>query len=250
MNAIVLAGAPNKGALRQISPAQYEAEIEIAGRPMLDYVVLALERVQSINQIVIVGYKSMLSTNGFNGKNIVFVKPGSSVIESLENGINTLNSKEPVLILTSDIPLISKEALEDFLNRCNSQSGEIYYSFVPKTINDQKYPGFQRTYVRLKEGTFTGGNLVLLSPEIIREKLNILSKAVALRKKPLKLCRMLGFWHLCKLLFGILTIKEIQDRAAAVLGVKAIGVVSPYPEVGIDVDKPSDLKLAREVLTK
>lgn len=250
MNAIVLAGAPNKGALRQISPAQYEAEIEIAGRPMLDYVVLALERVQSINQIVIVGYESMLSTNGFNGKHLMFVKPGPSVIESLENGINALTSREPVLILTSDIPLITKEALEDFLNRCHRQSGDIYYSFVPKTINDQKYPGVQRTYVRLKEGTFTGGNLVLLSPEIIRDKLTTLTKAAALRKKPLKLCRMLGWWYLCKLIFGILTIKEIEGRVAEVLGIKAVGIVSPYPEVGIDVDKPSDLKLAREVLTK
>lgn len=250
MNAIVLAGAPNKGALRQISPAQYEAEIEIAGRPMLDYVVLALERVQSINQIVIVGYESMLSTNGFNGKRIIFVKPGPSVIESLGNGINALTSREPVLILTSDIPLITKEALEDFLKRCTSQSGDIYYSFVPKNINDQKYPGVQRTYVRLKEGIFTGGNLVLLSPEIIREKLTTLTKAVALRKKPLKLCRMLGWWYLCKLIFGILTIKEIEGRVAEVLGIKAVGIISPYPEVGIDVDKPSDLKLAREVLTK
>ncbi len=250
MNAIVLAGAPNKGALRQISPAQYEAEIEIAGRPMLDYVVLALERVQSINRIVIVGYKSMLSTNGFDSERFVFVQPGSSVIESLENGINVLTLGEPVLILTSDIPLITKEALEDFLNRCGSQSGDIFYSFVPKTINDQKYPGVQRTYVRLKEGTFTGGNLVLLSPEIISEKLTTLTQAVALRKKPLTLCRMLGWRYLWKLLFGILTIKEIEGRVAEVLGVKAVGIVSSYPEVGIDVDKPSDLKLAREVLAK
>lgn len=250
MNAIVLAGALNKGLLRQVSPAQYEAEIEIAGRPMLDYVVLALERVQSINQIVIVGYESMLSHNSTHGKRISFVNPGSSIIESLENGISVLTPEEPVLILTSDIPLITKEALEDFLERCNSQSGDIYYSFVPKTINDQKYPGVQRTYVRLKEGTFTGGNLVLLSPDLIREKLTILMKAVALRKKPLQLCRMLGWWYLCKLLWGALTIKEIEGRVAEVLGVRAVGVVSPYPEVGIDVDKPSDLKLAQKVLTK
>ncbi len=249
MNAIVLAGAPNKGSLRQISPAQYEAEIEIAGRPMLDYVVLALERVQSIDQIVIVGCESMLS-NKISGESLIFVKPGSSVLESLENGISGLTVKEPVLILTSDIPLITKEALEDFLNRCHQQSGDIYYSFVPKTINDQKYPGVQRTYVRLKEGTFTGGNLVLLSPEIIHEKFSTLTKAVALRKRPLKLCGMLGWWYLCKLLLGILTIKEIEDRVNEVLGVKAVGIVSPYPEVGIDVDKPSDLKLAQEVLTK
>lgn len=250
MNAIVLAGAPNKGSLRQASPAQYEAEIEIAGRPMLDYVVMALERVQSIKKIVIVGSESMLSNSRFRGERFIFAKPGSSVVESLENGVSALTDREPVLILTSDIPLITQEALEDFLNRCHHQSGDIYYSFVPKTINDQKYPHVQRTYVRLKEGTFTGGNLVLLSPEIIHEKLTTLTKAIALRKKPIKLCGMLGWWYLCKLLFGALTIKEIEDRVAEVLGVKAVGIVSPYPEVGIDVDKPSDLQLAREVLTK
>lgn len=250
MNAIVLAGALNKGSLRQVSPAQYEAEIEIAGRPMLDYVVLALARVQSIKKIVIVGSESMLSISKSNGEHLIFVKPGSSVVESLENGISALTDREPVLILTSDIPLITKEALEDFLNRCHNQPGDIFYSFVSKAINEQKYPGVQRTYVRLKEGTFTGGNLVLLSPEVIHDKLTILTKAVALRKKPIKLCGLLGWWYLCKLLFGALTIKEIESRVAEVLGVKAVGIVSPYPEVGIDVDKPSDLQLAKEVLTK
>lgn len=250
MNSIVLAGAPNKGPLREISPAQYEAEIEIAGRPMLDYVVLALEKVRSIKKIVIVGSESMLSNSKSNTQQLTFVKPGHSVVESLENGINALNLNEPVLILTSDIPLITKEALEDFLNQCQNRPGDLYYSFVPKAINEQKYPGVQRTYVRLKEGTFTGGNLALLSPEIIYNRFSTLKKAAALRKKPLKLCGMLGWWYICKLILGVLTIREIENRVTKVLGIKAVGIVSSYPEVGIDVDKPSDLKLAREVLAK
>ncbi|NLW48954.1 MAG: NTP transferase domain-containing protein [Firmicutes bacterium] len=250
MNAIILAGAPNKGPLRQVSPAQYEAEIEIAGRPMLDYVVLALERVQSIKKIVIVGSESMLSNHQANPRQFTFIKPGPTMIESLENGIRVLNEREPVLVLTSDIPLITKEALEDFLNLCRAREGEIYYSFVPKTVNDQKYPGVQRTYVRLKEGTFTGGNLVLFSPEVVNDKFNTLKKAIALRKKPFKLCAMLGWLYIFKLLFGVLTIKEIENRVTEIFGMKAVGIVSLYPEVGIDVDKPSDLKLAREVLTK
>lgn len=250
MNAIILAGAPNKGQLRQVSPAQYEAEIEIAGRPMLDYVVLALERVQSIKKIVIVGSESMLSNSKSKTDQIIFVEPGPSVIDSLENGIGVLKEREPILILTSDIPLITKEALEDFLNRCSDKTGDIYYSFVPKTVNDQKYPGVQRTYVRLKEGVFTGGNLVLLSPEIIHDKFTTLKRAVALRKKPLKLCGLLGWLYIIKLIFGVLTIKEIENRVAEIFGINAVGIISFYPEVGIDVDKPSDLKLVREVLTK
>lgn len=249
MNAIVLAGALNKRWLRQVSPAQYEAEIEIAGRPMLEYVVLALERVQRIKRIVIVGSEKMLA-NKTDEARFIFVEPGPSIVESLESGINALTTPEPVLVLTSDIPLITKEALEDFLNRCDSQSGDLFYSFVPKTVNDQKYPGVQRTYVRLKEGVFTGGNIVLLSPKVIREKKEMLIKAVTLRKKPLKLCGLLGWWYVLKFFSGTLTVKEIEERVSEALGVKAVGIISPYPEVGIDVDKPSDLRLAREILAK
>jgi GTP:adenosylcobinamide-phosphate guanylyltransferase len=247
MDAVVLAGALNDGPLRSVSPAKYEAEIEIAGKPMVDYVVSALRQVPTIERIVLVGHESAVLDQV---RNMVFqiVPPGDSLIDSLINGLNRLQSKEPVLVATSDIPLITREAVEDFLKRCEALEGDLFYSFVSKRDNDIKYPGVQRTYVQLSEGTFTGGNLALLSPPIVRDRSGMLKRAASLRKKPVQLCSMLGWRYLWKLVRGPLTIGEIEKRVSVALQFKAIGVVSPYPEVGIDVDKPSDFELANRVL--
>ncbi|MGE5582122.1 MAG: NTP transferase domain-containing protein [Bacillota bacterium] len=249
MDAVILAGGLNSGPLRHISEAYYEAEIEIAGRPMLDYVILALKNVAAINRIVVVGSEAMLSEEIKKSIDLA-IKPGDSLIDSLLNGLDSLETDEPVLVLTSDIPLITREAVEDFLSRCQRRKGDVYYSFVSKELNEKKYPGVQRTYVKLKEGTFTGGNLVLLSPRFVKDNRDLLIKAASLRKKPLQLGRMLGWRCLYRFLLGKLTIPEIEERVAKIFNINAVGVVSPYPEVGIDVDKPSDLKLAKEVLSK
>ncbi len=247
MDALVLAGGLNSGSLRKVSEAQYEAEIEVAGRPMVDYVIAALQRVPVITRIIVVCGESVLSET--LKEKVTLVKPGKTLIDSLNNGLKTLNTEEPVLVLTSDIPLITKEALEDFLNRCRQREADVYYSVVPKDANERKYPGVQRTYVRLSEGTFTGGNLVLLSPRVIQNHMDVLNKAVSYRKKPLQLCLMVGWKFLYYLFTGKLTIKQIEARVAKMLKIKAAGIITPYPEVGIDVDKPSDLWLVNEVLS-
>lgn len=249
MNAIILAGAVNSGALRKVSQEQYEAEIKIAGRSMLDYVLQALRSISSVQRIIVVGPQSLISAD-MHDQNCSIVECGDSWEDSLMNGLNALKSEGPVLLVTSDIPLITKDALEDFLRRCRSRKADVYYSFVSKDVNEKKYPGVQRTYVKLREGVFTGGNLALILPKVIRENFEMFKKASAMRKKPIQLCSLLGWKCLIKLVCGRLSIREIEERVAKKFHFTAVGVASPYPEVGIDVDKPSDLKLAREVLSK
>lgn len=247
MDALILGGGLNSGSLRKISCAYYEAEIKIAGRPMIDYVISALSRVPAISRITVVCDESVLP-EVIKKKVTFIIQPGKTLLASLNNGLKTLDTEEPILVLTSDIPLINKEALEDFLQRCKQREADVYYSFVPKEVNDQKYPGVHRTYIKLREGIFTGGNVVLLSPWVIRNQMDILNKAILLRKKPLQLCGMLGWKYLFYLLVGRLTLQQIEEQVAKILKIKAVGVLSAFPEVGIDVDKPSDFQLVSEVL--
>ncbi|HBR33284.1 MAG TPA: hypothetical protein DD734_01515, partial [Firmicutes bacterium] len=65
-----------------------------------------------------------------------------------------------------------------------------------------------------------------------------------------QLSRLLGFKFLVKLLTGRLKVAEIEARVEEILGMKGAGVLSLYPEIGVDVDKPSDLALARALLTE
>ena len=64
---------------------------------------------------------------------------------------------------------------------------------------------------------------------------------MALRKRPLALARRVGGDGLLKLLLGRLSLAEVEARAQRILGVEARALVTPYPEVGVDVDREEDL---------
>ena len=247
MDAVILGGAVNSGSLKKSAAARYEAQIEITGRPMIDFVVAALDKLENIDRVV-VGVADEVAA-GLRGKKIwKVVPPRPAMVESLHRALSLVGGGGHVLVLTSDIPLITAEALRDFLEQCRKREADIYYSLVPRRVIEERFSGVQRTYVRLKDGTFTGGNVVLLNPEAVLACSHYLRQAVQLRKHPVKLCRLLGIKFFLKFLGGRLTVAEVEVRVEELIKLKGAGVVSLYPEIGIDVDKPSDLQFARAVL--
>lgn len=83
---------------------------------------------------------------------------------------------------------------------------------------------------------------------VVEDCLAVAKKLVARRKNPLALARLFGLGLAWKFLNGRLSIREAEDRFAGMLGITGRAVISPFAEVGVDVDKPSDLKLAEEFL--
>lgn len=247
VEAIVLAGASNSGALGSVSDASHEALILLEGRPMIHYVLDALRSAPSIARILVVGPVAFLEKYG-GLEGVELHESGSSMVENLQIGIERLKPSGPVLVVTSDIPLLTAEAIEDFVHRCEEVQADIYYPIVSRDVNEARFPGVKRTYVHLKEGVFTGGNMVLIKPEIVASCREMIAKAVAMRKNPVQLSRLLGFAFILKLLLNRLTLREIEERVRIILGFRGVAVISPYPEVGIDVDKPEDLQLVEAVL--
>lgn len=247
MDAVILAGAKNDGALRSVSNSPYEADIPLAGRPLLDYAVQPLTGVRGVERIVVVGPGEILSAD-LRDKVWRIVPCGASMVENLRLGLAALATKEKVLLLTADLPLLTAEAIEDFLERCRAREADVYYPIVERGPIEQRFPGVRRTYATLREGTFTGGNIVLLAPDAVTKHFATIERAVALRKSPLQLARLLGLVFLGKLLIGRLSIGEVEQRIEKKLGLRGAAVVTPYAEIGIDVDKPSDLALVQQVL--
>jgi hypothetical protein len=69
-----------------------------------------------------------------------------------------------------------------------------------------------------------------------------------MRKNPLALGSLLGLPIILKYLFGRLSIADVEKRAWDKLALVGRGVIVPYAEIGVDVDKPSDLELALQML--
>lgn len=250
IDAVILAGSTNEGRLRDCSGETFEAMVEIAERPMVTYVFDVLKKSRSINKIVVAGPNDQMSRL-FGDIDQVFLAPGGKTpIDSLMNALEVLNPQGNVLVATCDIPLLTIDSVADFLKRCSKKQADVYYPIIPKDVNDRLYPGVKRTYIRFKEGTFTGGNLFLINPKIAKKSAQKARAFVENRKSPLALARLVGWKFLVRFLFRAVTLREAEVTVSRIFGIKGAVVISPFPEVGIDVDKPSDLALVRKKISQ
>jgi len=219
--------------------------LPIGKRPMVAWVVAALKAAPSIRRLVVAGPPELATVLS---PEVTLVAAGKTTVESALNGAAAFPAAEWLLMVTADIPLLKPEAVEDFLQRCRQRAADFYYPIVSRAASEENYPGVRRTYVHLRDGTFTGGNMVLIKVSALNACARQGQELVRLRKSPLALSRLIGLKFILKFLTRQLTIAEAEERFSYLLGARGAGVITPYPEIGIDVDKESDLELARRAL--
>ncbi len=242
MRSIVLAGQENRGALLHASKERYEAEIRVAGRPMVDYVLDALWGAQGIDEIVLVAPDSIRRPK------TIGARVEGDIIANLVSGIEALPSlSNLVLVVTSDVPLLTPGMIDQFLDQA-PVGVDVVYPIIDKALTQNKFPDTQRTYVKLRDGSFTGGNIFLINPAKFLEIQNDIKVLLDHRKSPIRLARDIGIMTLIRLIMGSLTISAAERRVGALLNIQGRALIFPYPEVGVDVDKPQDLDLVESVL--
>ena len=250
LDALVLAAADNTGPLKDASTEAWEALIPIGGRPMIAYVVGALAKAGRVGRIICVGPPAVVqAAEAMAPGRVTGVQPADDLLGNLERGLAQAESPY-VLVVTSDIPLLKAHMVDDFVRRCE-QDGEaldVWYAVVERGAGEQAYPGVRRTWVKLRDGTFTGGNLLVVVRDIVKRTRRLLGPTLEGRKNPMALARLLGPAAMVRFLAGQLSIADVERRVGAMLGVRGKAVMTPYVEIGIDVDKPDDLELARRFL--
>lgn len=247
VNALVLAGRAASDALRDYAAARCKALVDINGKPMIQYVIDGLSASARVERVLVVGPRADLAA-AISGSKVQLADDGDGIVENIRIGARLLPSDQPILIAGSDIPLLTAEVVDAFLDMCQQRQADLYYPIVERSVSERKYPLVRRTYVTLREGVFTGGNIFLIAPWIVEPVAPKAAAFIARRKSPLQLSRMLGFGFVLRLLLKQLTIAELEARIGALWGVRGAAVIFPLPEVGIDVDKPDDLQLVRAVL--
>ena len=100
----------------------------------------------------------------------------------------------------------------------------------------------KRTYLRLTNGMFTGGNLVLVRPDALLRQRDLVRRTYAARKQPLRLAAMLGWGVLWRLLCRRLSVADAAAAVSRLLGVRSQAVITEHAELGADVDHVSDLE--------
>lgn len=240
INAIVLAGDSKNEAVKD--GVNNKSFLTIRGKWMVEYVVEAIRLSPYIDKISIVGPVKKLERK-LGEKVDYYVEERGDIFDNLEAGLEPFDKNGYVLVATSDIPMIREEIVNDFIRRCDDIKADLCYPIVEKHVNDDKYPGFHRTYVKMREGIFTGGNIFYVNAGIIKPCAEFARKVIAYRKKPWKTGKLLGIRFLIMLLTGMLSISSVEERIWQLLNIRAVAIISPFPELANDLDKSSDLEM-------
>ncbi|GAH12951.1 unnamed protein product, partial [marine sediment metagenome] len=189
-----------KGPLEIAEKVDNKALIILDGMPMINYVVDALHNSENIDQILVVGPKKEL--HQYIGKKVKeILNPGDSILENMEIGLNYFSSDDNLLLLTSDIPLITSEAIDEFLRICTKRKASIGYPVITKENIIKKYPETERTYIKMKEGVFCGGNIVFFKPDVFFQNKKLIKELFDNRKATWKYAKILGLKFILKFLF-------------------------------------------------
>ena len=243
-NAVVLGGGDAGDPFPAAHGASVKALIELEGKPMGLWVLEALRGSNRVGRVAYVGPLTLEMRALVD----VAVAQRGGLLDNLGAGVEALGAQARVLVVTADVPLMTGAMLQGVLDAAPDAS--LVYPVVRREECEAQFPGVRRTYARLADGSFTGGNVFLLDPRLIHQFLPRLRALLALRKKPVALAREIGVGVLVKLLLGRLRIAELETRVSAILGVPARALVTPHAAVGTDVDQEEDLTLARTVLAQ
>lgn len=240
VNAVILAGDCEDN-------GNSKALIKISSKYMVEYVIESLRDSGCVERILIVGNEALKEKIGDKVDEFILAR-GDILDNAMAAFDSAVRNEMPFIICTSDIPMVKGEAIRDFVEKCQVRNLEFGYPIIDKRLNDLKYPTVKRTYVKMKGGTYTGGNVLYIKPQAVNvfgEKARLI---VQNRKNPLRMGRVLGFTFLIRLFMGRLSIMSVEKKLYKKFKLRFGAVITQYPEIGNDVDKPSDFEFVKNYI--
>jgi GTP:adenosylcobinamide-phosphate guanylyltransferase len=250
LTAVVLAGGLNDAAMKAATGVDNRAMVELMPqKTMLDLVVEALAGAAMIGDIIVVG-------NVPSSPNYIQEPAQPTFLQNLVKGVGSVRTANtPVLVVTSDIPFITPAAIDDFVNKALSTGADFCYPIISMSNYREHYANLKRTTLKIAEGEFTGGNIMLVNPDYILQHQTTIFAAYAARKDVLKLGMMLG-WSLVtrivlsRIWHNALDLTTLEKGVSRLLGheAKAKAIITDYASLGTDIDKPEDVSEAKRLL--
>ena len=254
MDAIITAGGIPRpeDPLYTYSHGDSKALIDVAGKPMIQWVLEALGDAKKVDNVIIVGLspKSGVTCK----KPIHYVSNQGRMLANIVAGVNKaleINKRNKyVLVVSSDIPALKAEMVDWLIDTCMETKDDLYYGVCPKDVMEARFPGSKRTYTHLKDMDVCGADMNLTHVRMTTEHLDMWESLIGSRKSPLKQASIIGFGTLLALFTRRLTLDDAVRRVCDRIGIKGRAIVWPYAEPCMDIDKPSQLELLREDLAR
>jgi YihY family inner membrane protein len=253
VNAVIIAGGRIAPEFAEAVGSDSKGLIELLGKPSVEYVVEALREVPLVEKIALVGppfYREQPVAQMVD----CVVDEGGNITENLLRAIERLGMEREVLMLTSDMPLVTPEALNDFLSRC-PEDADGCYPMTRRKPTVELFPNRLFVYLPLQEGWITHTCIALFRPQTLIENRPFVERFVARRKRLWRAASTLGLGFVLRFLLSWqipllrYSMADIAAKLQRITGTrKLVGIIIEYPEVALDIDRVSDVAFIDEYL--
>lgn len=246
--ALVLAGSRGEpDALSAYAGVSHKGLIELGGATLLERVVTALSQAGASHIGVSTADGAVIAlTEKIKVAATLEALPASpSPSLSVRQGAEALGL--PLLVTTVDHALLQPEWVIRFLADI-PEDADVAALLAPEAAVTAAAPQTQRSYMRFADGRYSGCNLFYLRNARALGVIDLWRHIEMHRKQPWKIAAMLGPAMLLGYLTGRLTLDQAVARLGAKAAVTAAAVRTPYGLAAVDVDKPADLDLVRQIV--
>lgn len=254
MDAIVVAGGIPlpEDPLYPYTQGNSKALLDIAGKPMVQWVLDALSGAKSIENVILLGLSAKSGVHC--EKPLYFISNQGRMLANIVAGIEKSQELNPdnayVMVVSSDVPAIKAGMIDWLAETCLQTHDDLYYGVVPREVMEARYPNSKRTFTRLKGIEVCGADINVVHVSMAEDEyLDTWQQIIGNRKNPLLQARVIGLDTLFQILFRQLTIQDIIERVMARIGVRGRAIIWEHAEAGMDVDKPHQLELLRADMT-
>jgi len=252
MDAIVMAGGIPKpeDPLYEFTQGEPKALLDVAGKPMVQWVLDAISGTESVERVVLI---SLPEEAGLTcSKPVTYLPDQGGLLENVRGGIEKAVDINPeathVLTVSSDIPMIKSEMIDWMVKENSGSDLELYYTVILREVMEKRFPESKRSYTLLKDAELCGGDLNMIRSSTVHANVDLWDQIVAARKSVFKQAALLGYGNLLLLLSRQLTLDGAVKRVTEKMNITGKAVISPYAELGMDVDKPHQLEIVRTEL--
>jgi molybdopterin-guanine dinucleotide biosynthesis protein A len=251
MHVLILAGgsASTDDPLYPFSQGAPKSLIELAGKPITQWVIDALTESHHIDNLFVIGLEpdSGLSSQ----KPLHFISDQGDVLSNIMHGFKEIQKNSPqashVLLASGDIPMINEDVVNWRVESANELNKDVHYTVVDRSTMEARFPGADRTYLRLKDGAYCGADLNVVKLSAL-EKEHLWDRLAESRKSPLKQAALIGLDSLFLILLRQLTLADAGKRVAKRMDLQVDVAISPFAEIAMDIDTPHQLELLRSEL--
>lgn len=286
VDAIVLAGTHQNP--RRLINGRNKAFLEIEGKPLVRHVVDALVAARQVGEMFVVGPEPELKAAvgdlprvhcvAQEGKMLSNSWAAIRASEARHEGLpEAVVHERPLLIISSDLPLITPASVDDFIGRCARTDCESSHALLVGVAEDtdlrpyyggSQGAGIRRPLVHLDSGLMRLANIYVARPRQLAHQ-EFLQTSFSYRKAKdwrnvlrlvFSLFRQHGGWAAAWLTLRLQlaamtargqgrlyrkiragnTVQRVEQGVSTVLGGPVRVVITPYGGLSLDVDDPED----------